>query len=253
MAPSTRFRPSQAPAPRRVTRRAVAPARPAESDRRPAESDRWPAESDRRPAEPDRQPERATAPGAEPRATRLAALRARSWSAPVALAVLALLLAGCAVWFATSAQRLRGTASADNTALTDSATTSAVNGQVASAVNTLFSYDYTKLDSTQQAAHGLLVGNAVCEYDALFQIVRQQAPQQHLVVTVTVTNTGIEALTGDRARVLVFATQSSTSAVTKATSTAGAMFAVDAVRRGGRWRIENIDTFTGDQAGSACK
>ncbi|WP_203921936.1 nuclear transport factor 2 family protein [Rugosimonospora africana] len=164
-----------------------------------------------------------------------------------------MLLGGFAVWFAANARHLQNTTSAANTALTAGADTSAVNGQVASAVNTLFSYDYSNLDKTQQAAHGLLVGNAVCEYDALFQVVRQQAPQQHLVVTVTVTNSGVEALTGNRARVLVFATQSSTSAVTKATSTAGAMFAVDAVRQGGRWRIENIDTFTGNQSGSACK
>jgi Mce-associated membrane protein len=171
---------------------------------------------------------------------------------PTALAAIAVLLGGLAVWFAISAQHLRGTASAANTALTDNATTSAVNGQVAGAVNTIFSYDYSDLDKTQRAADGLLVGTAVCQYDALFRVVKQQAPQQHLVVTVSVTNSGVEALTGDQARVLVFATQSSTSAITKVTSTAGAMFAVDAVRQHGSWKIENIDTFTGDQNGSAC-
>lgn len=233
MPPSTRHRPSQAPAPRRVTRRVAASRKAARPDAGAVEHD--------------------TAPAAVPGSGHLGALRDRPWSGPVALAVLAVVLGGLAVWFATGAERLRNTASATNTALTAGAATSAVNGQVASAVNSLFSYDYSNLDKTQQAAHGLLVGNAVCEYDALFQVVRQQAPQQHLVVTVTVTNTGVEALTGNRARVLVFATQSSTSAVTKATSTAGAMFAVDAVRRGGRWLIENIDTFTAGQSGSACK
>lgn len=168
------------------------------------------------------------------------------------LAILAVLLGGFAVFAALRAAHLRGTAAASNAALTDNATTSTVNGQITTAVNTIFSYDYTKLDATAQAARQFLVDKAICQYDTLFQVVRQQAPQQQLVVTIAVTNSGVELLTGDRARLLIFATQSSTSAVTRKTSTAGAMFAVDAVRRDGRWRIANIDTFTGDQSAGGC-
>jgi Mce-associated membrane protein len=52
-------------------------------------------------------------------------------------------------------------------------------------------------------------------------------------------------LTGGRARVLVFANQQDTRAGTRQASYGGAMFAVTAVLRHGRWLIANIDTFTG--------
>jgi Mce-associated membrane protein len=136
-----------------------------------------------------------------------------------------------------------------NTALTDSAATSEVTGQITSAVNTIFSYDYTDLAKTRQAAASLLTGAGACQYDKLMDTIQEQAPKQKLVVTVTVTNTGVELLDGDRARLLVFATQSSTSAVTKQTSTAGAMFAIDAQRDGRVWKISGIDTFTGPVSG----
>lgn len=187
-------------------------------------------------------PVRATPTPAEP-----ANRGGRNWL-PVLLFAIAVLLGAFAGFAGERAHRLRADA-ATNTALTDSAATSEVTGQVTSAINTIFSYDYTDLAKTQRAASGLLTGAASCQYNQLFGTIRQQAPQQKLVVTVTVTNTGVELLDGDRARLLVFATQSSTSAVSKRTSTAGAMFAIDAQRDGGTWRISGIDTFTGPIAG----
>jgi Mce-associated membrane protein len=167
---------------------------------------------------------------------------------PAVLVVAALLLGAFAGYAGSRAHQLRADA-ATNTALTDSAATSEVTGQVTSAVNTIFSYDYTDLAKTERAARGLLTGAGTCQYDKLFASIREQAPKQKLVVTVTATNTGVELLDGDRARLLVFATQSSTSAVTKQTSTAGAMFAIDARRDGRVWRIAGIDTFTGPPTG----
>jgi Mce-associated membrane protein len=161
-------------------------------------------------------------------------------------------LAGLAVWFGPNAHRLHTSAAARNTALTDSATTSEVNGQVTSAVNAIFSYDYNDLDKTQQAAQNVLTGQAICQYNSLFKVVREQAPQQKLVVTVTAANSAVELLQGDRARVLVFATQSSVRTSTNQSASAGAMFAVNAVHRDGRWKIENIDTFTGDPSAQGC-
>ncbi|MGW1927589.1 hypothetical protein ACWCQ0_54420, partial [Streptomyces massasporeus] len=69
-----------------------------------------------------------------------------------------------------------------------------------------------------------------------------------------VTDSAVERIDGDRARVLVYADQSSVStagrpAKDKAATAkdqgvyAGAMFAVDVVLRDGRWLVENIDTF----------
>ena len=91
----------------------------------------------------------------------------------------------------------------------------------------------------------LLTGAAIHQYDTYFQLVTRDAPAQKLVVTTRVTNSGVELLTGNQARLLVFANQQDTRAGTKQTSYAGALFAVTAVRQGGRWKIENIDTFSG--------
>jgi Mce-associated membrane protein len=68
------------------------------------------------------------------------------------------------------------------------------------------------------------------------------------VITTTVTDSAVERIDGDRARVLVYADQSSVStAATRGKRDegvyAGAMLAVDVVRRDGRWLVSGIDTF----------
>lgn len=161
------------------------------------------------------------------------------------LAVLAVLLGGFAGVAASRASALHGTVATHNTALTDTAATSEVKGQIAEAVNAVFSYDYADTARTDAAAKRLLTGKAVQQYAAMLADVRAQAPAQKLVLTTTVTDTGVETIDGDRAHVLVFADQRNTStAKAGAGSTyAAAMFAVDAVHQGGTWKIASIDTF----------
>ncbi|GAA2132808.1 hypothetical protein GCM10009760_08200 [Kitasatospora kazusensis] len=166
---------------------------------------------------------------------------------PVVLAVLAVLLGGFAAGAAARVAALQADPAAHNLALTDPARTSEVKGELAQAVNTLFSYNYADTARTDTAAKTLLVGKAVQQYASMLAEVRKQAPQQKLVLTTTVTDSGVELIDGDRARLLVFADQRNTStadsAKPAATSYAAAMFAVDAVRQGGGWRIAGIDTF----------
>ncbi|SHN33290.1 hypothetical protein [Actinacidiphila paucisporea] len=161
------------------------------------------------------------------------------------LAVLTVLLGGFAAFAASRAGALHDTVATRNTALTDTAATSEVKGQIAQAVNAVFSYDYADTARTDAAARRLLTGKAVQQYAGMLAGVRAQASAQKLVLTTTVTDTGVEAIDGDRARVLVFADQRNTStAEAGAGSTyAAAMFAVDAVRQGGTWKITSIDTF----------
>jgi Mce-associated membrane protein len=109
----------------------------------------------------------------------------------------------------------------------------------------VFSYNGADTAPTRRAAQRLLTGPAIRQYDRLFTLVEKEAPAQKLVVTTRVVSSGVEFLTSDRARVLVFANQQDTRAGTGQTSYAGTMFAVTAVRVGGVWKIENIDTFTG--------
>jgi len=170
--------------------------------------------------------------------------RRRSWRIAAALGAAAVLLGGFGVWATVHANSERSSAAEQNTALTDAPATAAVRGQIAAAVNTIFSYNYADTAATRRAAQGLLTGPAVRQYNSLFALVTKNAPAQKLVVTTRVTSAGVEMLNGDRARLLVFANQQDTRAGTSQTSYAGAMFAVTALRQGGRWKIENIDTFS---------
>jgi Mce-associated membrane protein len=160
------------------------------------------------------------------------------------LGAVTVVLGAFGVWAAVAASGARAGTSA-NVALTDGPATAAVSHQVTAAVNTIFSYNYANTAATKRAAQGLLTGPAVRQYNTLFALVTRNAPAQKLVVITRVTNSGVELLSGDRARLLVFANQQDTREGTGQTSYAGAMFAVTALRQGGRWKIENIDTFSG--------
>ena len=162
---------------------------------------------------------------------------------PACLGALAAVLGGLAVWFSLEAGSVTSGVDTANTALTNPTATSQVSQQVASAVDTIFSYNYADTAKTSQAAASLLTAGAKTQYDTLFKLVRQDAPTEKLVVTTTVTNSGVEYLIGDQARVLVFANQQSIAGTGHKTTDAGAMLAVNAVYQGGRWKIAHIDTF----------
>jgi Mce-associated membrane protein len=168
------------------------------------------------------------------------------WRIAAALGAVTVVLAGFGVWATLHASSLRSNAAAqENTALIDGPATATVRREISAAVNTIFSYNYADTAATRRAAQGVLTGPAVRQYNTLFALVTKNAPAQKLVVTTKVTNSGVELLNGNRARLLVFANQQDTKAGTGQTSYAGAMFAVTALRQGGRWKIENIDTFSG--------
>jgi Mce-associated membrane protein len=169
----------------------------------------------------------------------------RARLAALVLGAAAVVLGAFGAWATVQANSLNAGAGPPNTALTNGPATSAVNRQVAHAVNTVFSYNYADTAATRRAAQSLLTGPAIRQYNTFFALVVKDAPAQKLVVTTRVTNSGVELLNGNRARVLVFANQQDTRAGTGQTSYAGALFAVTAVRQGGTWKIENINTFNG--------
>jgi Mce-associated membrane protein len=171
--------------------------------------------------------------------------RHRGWRTAAVLGAVTVVLAGFGVWATLHASSLRASAAAQNTALTDGQATATVRREISAAVNTIFSYNYADTAATRRAAQTVLTGPAVRQYNTLFALVTKNAPAQKLVVTTRVVNSGVELLNGTRARLLVFANQQDTRAGTGQTSYAGAMFAVTALRQGGRWKIENIDTFGG--------
>ncbi|MFJ8311358.1 MULTISPECIES: hypothetical protein [unclassified Streptomyces] len=165
---------------------------------------------------------------------------------PVVLCVLIVLLGAFAALAATRADGLRSDPAVRNAALTDLARTSEIKGQTGKAVAALFSYNYADTAPADKAASTLLTGKAVQQHHDMLATVRAQAKDQKLVLTTTVTESGVEMIDGSRARVLVYADQSSTRTSGKKpeTSYAAAMFAVDVVRKGGgTWQISGIDTF----------
>ncbi|MFJ8863144.1 hypothetical protein ACIRD8_32545 [Streptomyces sp. NPDC102451] len=173
---------------------------------------------------------------------RLPRLRIRL---PAVLCAATLLLGAFAAWSFTSAAALRDEPGRQNTALTDIGSTSEVKGQITEAVGGVFSFTYASPGKSDLAARKYLTGKAVQQHKDMLAEVRAQAPKQKLVLTTTVTGSGVEFLDGDRARLLVFADQSNTrTGKEEETTYAAAMFAVDAVRRGDTWRIAAIDTFT---------
>ncbi|MFI2736859.1 hypothetical protein [Streptomyces sp. NPDC018711] len=175
----------------------------------------------------------------------------------VTLCLLTLLLGGFAGWAHSRAGELRDDPARANTALTDLALTSEIKGQTAAAVAALFSYDHADTGPFERAGKTLLTGKAVAQHRTLFAGVLAQAARQKTVITTTVTDSAVERIDGDRARVLVFADQSSVSTAGTGKAGggkqkpktqdqgvyAGAMFALDLVHRDGRWLVEGIDTF----------
>lgn|SRR6266568_3270499 len=269
--PPTRRRPIPSPTP--VRRPRVAGLRHPET--RPADdvadevTQIIPAITDEPPAQPRRRPsgkprQTWTEPSAPPPAREpepdLAAQpeteiadeqpRQRGLLLPVALAVVAVLIGGLASWFGVGWAHARG--QVQNTALVDGAGTAAVSGQVVSAVSAIFSYNYTNMQKTETAVQHLLTGNALCQYNLLYKVVKQQAPSQKLVLTTTVQAKGVEMLQGDSARVLLLVQQTDTRASTNQTSTSQSMIAVNTVKQSGVWKISNIDTFNGDNSTPGC-
>jgi len=170
---------------------------------------------------------------------------------PIALAVVAVLIGGLASWFGV--QWAQASKAGQNTALVDNAGTAEVSGQIVSAVSTIFSYNYTNMQKTESAVQNLLTGDALCQYNLLYKVVKQQAPSQKLVLTTTVQAKGVEMLQGNTARVLLLVQQADTRASTNQTSTSQSMIAVNAVKQGNTWKISGIDTFNGDNSTPGCK
>jgi len=178
----------------------------------------------------------------------------------VLLCALTVLLGGFAGWAHAEAEGLRSEPARSNTALTDLARTSEIKGQVAKAVDRLFSYDHADPGALDEAARDLLTGKAVDQHRDLLADVRARADEQKAVITTTVTESAVERIDGDRARVLVYADQSSVATTGKKAATdeksrtdgaaaqdegvyAAAMLAVDVVHRDGRWLVSTLDTF----------
>ena len=162
-----------------------------------------------------------------------------SWA--IAIAVVALLVAGLAVWFRGEANSRTEGADTNNQALVDPATQSEAVRQLRSAIEKTLTYNYTDLDSTAKAVQDNLSGKALCEYDQLFGEVKKLAPEQKIVLTTQVREIGVTRLEGDQAVLLVFVDQRTTRADQNQTTASGAQFDIKAQRQGDKWKITEFD------------
>lgn len=127
-----------------------------------------------------------------------------------------------------------------NTALVDTATTSQVKDQVKKAVENSFSYDYTDTARTEKAARSVLVGDAMRQYEQLFEQVRTQAVAQKLVLVSTVRAIAVRELHTDDATLLVFVDQQAVRTGDNGNTSTSAQLRVVAHRTGDTWRVTGL-------------
>ena len=217
---------------------------PAAERRRPARRQRPRRDAGADTPEPAREsrPEPAVADD-EPQPGRhgfLAVLRVRA--VPL-LACAFVLLTAAAVAFGVLGSRLYDTPSAANSALVDVGATAEVAGQLSDALETVYSFDYTRLDENERAARDVITPEFGAEFDRLFGQVREQAPQQQAVVSATVTLSAVKEITGDHAVMVVFVDQQATRAAADPQSqqlAAAGRLTVVGERVDGRWKIASV-------------
>ncbi|MFI8435419.1 hypothetical protein ACIGJO_17020 [Streptomyces sp. NPDC079020] len=162
----------------------------------------------------------------------------RGWPRILGAVLVCALLAAGGLLFAEG-QRLRDTPATSNRALSDSAATGRVVGDVSNALGKVFSYSPQATAVTKESAKEVLAGKALQQYAALFGQVEKQAADQKLTLTTHVVRAGVTRLTDSSAHLLVLLDQVY-EREGKAATTAAAQLSVTAELRDGRWRIVAI-------------
>jgi Mce-associated membrane protein len=159
------------------------------------------------------------------------------------LAVALTLSAALAGGLAFANQLVRSTPSASNTALADVGATADVATQLGSALETVYSYDFTRLDENERLARGVITPAFAAKFDQLFAQVRQLAPQQQAVVSATVTTSAVQSIEGDHAVLVAFLDQEATRAnpgsEPQQVSAAGRLTVIGQ-RDGDTWKIADV-------------
>jgi Mce-associated membrane protein len=176
-------------------------------------------------------PAQAERPPRQPRGLRAGV------GAVVLLLVLATTCAAAAVALRAQAAHAAA-AAAGNRALVDTETTTEVAGQIAKAIETVLSYDYTRLDANERAAGEVVTGRYRDEFAKTFADVRRSAPEQKLVLTTTVLLAGVTVLTGERAEVIATMDLAAVRDTTPYNSPGRVR--VVATRVDGRWKIAEM-------------
>lgn len=160
----------------------------------------------------------------------------------VALVIVLVIATVLAAWFRGEVVQLRESGAASNEALVDVGATAQAAGQVSDALETVFSYDFARLDESEQAAREVITGEFVADFEEQFEQVRDLAPDQQAVVTATVQDIAVKVLQDDRAVLLAFLDQQTTrGADLRQAAAAAGRLTVTAELVDGRWKIAAVE------------
>lgn len=167
--------------------------------------------------------------------------RGRTLAVRLVLIVVSLALVAVGVAFLVRTHDVNGEHAVTDRAVSDSTQTAEVIGQVSTALDQVFSYDYRKPQVAKAAAKRWLTGKAPAQYTMLFTQLQKLAPGQQLTFVAKVSTAGVTSLHGNRAKLLVFLDQESTRASDGQSSISAAQVEIGAVEHGNTWQIDDID------------
>ena len=163
----------------------------------------------------------------------------------VAVTVVCLVLAGLAFWKGLEA---RTSGPYANQAVVDVSATAELVGQTRESIEKIFSYDYTRLDDSVEAARTMSTGQFTERYLSVFdQTIRDPAMQQQLRQTATAVNMGVVSLRDDRAEVMVLAQFSAQRTSTGQSTNAPGLLRAEMHKVDGRWKLAELNPLTSNR------
>ena len=107
----------------------------------------------------------------------------------------------------------------------------------------ILSYDYRHMDAAQQQAHAHMTTNYRKQYDKLFAVLRQNAPQTKVVVkALAPLDAGIVRVSDDRVQVLLFVDMPTTNAKSSKPIPYQNYATFTMARQDGKWLVDAITT-----------
>lgn len=110
------------------------------------------------------------------------------------------------------------------------------------AVVPVLSYDHETLEADQQEAQALMTGSYREEYDKLFAVLEENAPQTQTTVTASVISSGIVRASGDRVQVLVFVDRPTTNRLSAEPVVYKDQVTLSMQRVDGDWLVDDLVT-----------
>lgn len=160
----------------------------------------------------------------------------------VVVTVLCLALGGLAFWKGRQAWT---SGPVSNGAVVDVGGTAELVGQSREAIEKIFSYDFSRLDDSADAARTMSTGQFAERYMAVFdQTIRQPAQQQQLTQTATVVNIGVTQMREDRATVMALTQFSAQRTTTGQSTNAPGLLRLEMERVDGRWKLAELTPLT---------